>query len=139
MAGWGTGRGGVASDPVGWHYPAISFLTGTMGKLFKYLFLLALAGVLAGGGSYAGAYFAQGKIVGVEDPLGQRTVKLHWQGYDSLPGKPRAWVFRYSNGKVNGVRTAVIVVSLTGKVIVTKPADLDERVDRWHESRRSVE
>jgi YD repeat-containing protein len=110
-----------------------------MGKLIKYLFLLALLGGLATAGSYAGAYFAQGKIVGVEDPLGQRTVMLHWQGYDSLPGKPKAWVFRYSGGKVPGVTSAVIVVSLTGKVLKTKPADLQDRVLRWSDSRQNVE
>lgn len=110
-----------------------------MGKLIKFLFLLALLAVLAGGGSYAGAYFAQGKIVGVEEPLGQRTVKLHWQGYDSLPGTPRVWVFRYTGGKVPGVTSAVIIVSLTGKVLKTKPADVAERVERWHESRQNAD
>ena len=110
-----------------------------MGKLIKYIAVLALLGGLATGGSYAGAYFAQGKITGVEDPLGRRTVKLHWQGYDSLPGRPRAWVFRYTGGKVPGVTSAVIVVSLTGKVLKTKPVDLQERVLRWSDSRQNVE
>jgi YD repeat-containing protein len=110
-----------------------------MGKLFKFLMLVALVAVLAGGGSYAGAYFAQGKIVGVEDPLGQRTVKLYWQGYDSLPGKPKVWIFRYSGGKVTGIPSAMIIVSLSGKVLKTKPADLDERIERWRDARQSAD
>ena len=110
-----------------------------MGKLIKFLVLVALVGVLATGGSYAGAYFAQGKIVGVEDPLGQRTVKLYWQGYDSLPGKPKVWVFRYSGGKVSGVTSATIIVSLTGTVLKTKPADVDERIERWRDARQSAD
>ena len=64
-----------------------------MGKLFKFLFLVALVAALAGGGSYAAAYFAQGKITGVDDPLGARRVRLVYRGYDSLPGKPRVWIF----------------------------------------------
>ena len=110
-----------------------------MGKLLKFLFLVALFGSIATGGSYAAAYFAQGKIVGIEDPLGGRHVKLHWQGYDSLPGKPRAWVFSYRGGKGPGVTSATIVVSPTGKVLFTRPTDIQERVERWHLSRQSVD
>ena len=51
-----------------------------MGKLFKYLVILAVLVGLATGGSYAAAYFAQGEIVGVDDPLGPRQDKLWWQG-----------------------------------------------------------
>lgn len=110
-----------------------------MGKLIKYLVILALLGGLATGGSYAAAYFAQGKIVGVEDPLGQRTAKLYYQGYDSLPGKPRVWVFTFKGGKVPGVTSATIIVSPTGDVLLTRPADLRDRIERWDQSRKSVD
>lgn len=110
-----------------------------LGKLFKLAFILAILGVLAGGGSYAAAYFAQGKIASVDDALGQRHWKLDWKGYDSLPGKPRAWIFTYTNPKVSNLRNPTIVVSLTGKVLLTKPRDLPERVDRWREARQTVD
>ncbi len=110
-----------------------------MGKLFKFLFLVALVATLAGGGSYAAAYFAQGKIVGVDGPLGARRVKLYYQGYDSLPGKPRVWVFTFAGGKIPGVRTATIITSLGGKVLFTKPADLRDRVHQWRDSQQTVE
>lgn len=110
-----------------------------MGKLIKFLFLVALVGGLATGGSYAAAYFAQGKIVGVEDPLGQREVKLYYQGYDSLPGKPRVWVFTFHGGKVPGVTSAKIVVSLSGDILLTNPKDLSERIERWDQSRKTVD
>lgn len=110
-----------------------------MGKLFKLIVFLGIAGVLAGGGSYAAAYFTQGKITGVDDPLGPREWQLAWQGYDSLPGKPRAWVFTYSRPRVDGLQKATIVVSLSGDLLLTKPRDLQERVDRWREQRRNVE
>ncbi len=110
-----------------------------MGKLFKFLFLVALVGVLAGGASYAAAYFAQGKIVGIDDPLGARRVRLVYRGYDSLPGKPRVWIFTFAGGKVPGVRTATIITSLGGKVLFTKPADLHDRVEHWRDSQQTVE
>lgn len=110
-----------------------------MGKLIKYLFVLAILGGLATAGSYAAAYFAQGNIVGVEEPLGPREVKLYYQGYDSLPGKPRVWVFTFHGGKVPGVSAATIIVSLTGNVLLTRPADLRDRLERWDQSRKTVD
>lgn len=110
-----------------------------MGKLFKFLFLIAMLGALAGGGSYAAAYFGQGKIVGVDDPIGQRHAKLAWEGYDSLPGKPRVWIFTFDGGKVAGVRSATIIVSLSGEVLLTKPRDLHDRIDRWRASQQSAD
>lgn len=110
-----------------------------MGKLIKYLFLLAVFGGIALGGSYAAAYFAQGEITSVDDALGARTWQLVWKGVDSLPGKPRAWVFTYHNGKVPGVRDATIIVGLTGKVLYTRPADVKTRVEAWRASRQNVD
>lgn len=110
-----------------------------MGKLFKFVFIVALVAALAGGGSYAAAYFAQGEVTGVDDPIGARTWELAWKGVDSLPGKPRAWVFTYEGGRVPGIRKATIWVSLTGDVIATKPRDLDERIERWRDSQQSAD
>jgi len=110
-----------------------------MGKLIKFIALVALVAALAGGGSYAAAYFEQGKIAGVDDVLGQREVTLDWEGVDSLPGKPRAWVFSYSGGKLQGLRKATIWVTPTGTLIATKPKDLRDRVDHWRDSQQSPE
>ncbi len=110
-----------------------------MGKLVKFIFLVALVAALAGGGSYAAAYFAQGKITGVDDPIGHREVALLWKGVDSLPGKPRAWVFTYTNGKVPGIKVATIWVSPTGNVIATKPRDLQDKIERWRDSQQNVD
>jgi hypothetical protein len=110
-----------------------------MGKLFKLIVFLGVAGVLAGGGSYAAAYFTQGKITGVDDPLGPREWRLAWQGYDSLPGKPRAWVFTYPRPRVEGLRSATIVVSLTGELLLVKPRDVAERVEQWRARRQNVD
>lgn len=110
-----------------------------MGKLIKFIALVALVAALAGGGSYAAAYFAQGKITGVDDPIGARSWELNWKGVDSLPGKPKAWVFTYSGGKVPGVRSATIWVSPTGTVIATRPRDLRDRIDNWRDSQQTAD
>lgn len=110
-----------------------------MGKLIKFLFFVAILGGIALGGSYAAAYFAQGEITSVDDALGPREWQLNWKGLDSLPGKPRVWIFTYHNGQVPGVRDATIIVSLTGKVLVTKPQDLKTRVEAWRASRQTVD
>ncbi len=110
-----------------------------MGKLIKFIAIVALVAALAGGGSYAAAYFAQGKIAGVDDVLGQREVKLNWEGVDSLPGKPRAWVFTYTGGKLQGLKTATIWVTPTGTLIATKPRDLRDRVEHWRDSQQTAD
>jgi len=110
-----------------------------MGKLIKFIALVGLVAALAGGGSYAAAYFAQGKIAGVDDVLGQREVKLNWEGVDSLPGKPRAWVFTYTGGKLQGLKTATIWVTPTGTLIATKPRDLRDRVEHWRDSQQTAD
>lgn len=110
-----------------------------MGKLIKFLFFVAVVTGLATGGSYAAAYFAQGKIASVDNALGQRDWLLAWKGYDSLPGKPRAWVFTYHDGQVPGVKTATIIVSLSGDVLLTKPKDLQAKVEHWRDTRQTPE
>ena len=110
-----------------------------MGKLIKFIALVALVGGLAAGGSYAAAYFAQGKITGVDDPIGARQWQLNWKGVDSLPGKPKAWIFTYSGGSVPGVRNATIWVSLKGDVIATRPRDLRDRIENWRDSKQSAD
>jgi YD repeat-containing protein len=110
-----------------------------MGKLINFLALVALVAALAGGGSYAAAYFAQGKLTGVDDPIGAREFALAWKGVDSLPGKPKAWVFTYTGGRVPGVRSATIWVDPMGEIIATRPRDLRDRIERWRDSQQSAD
>ena len=110
-----------------------------MGKLIKFLFLLALLAGLAGGGSYAAAYFGQGEIAGVDDAIAGRTVHLAWQGDTTLPGRPRVWVFEYDRTKVPGLHAATIWVDLKGNVVATRPRDLADRVERWRASTRDAD
>lgn len=108
-----------------------------MGKLFKLLVLLIGVGLLLYAGSYAGARFTAGKVVGSTPPLSGRSIVFQgWRppsfaGVAELPGQPRAWVISYARTDLPGVRSATIYVSPTGKLIATRPRDLAARIEAW--------
>lgn len=106
-----------------------------MKRLIKFLFIVAL---LCGGVaiySYLGARYAAGRLLGTDPPLTGRTVRFAFTGVPDLPGAPRAWVFSYSQSRLPGVRRAQIFISPTGRVMATRPRDLEARVDAWEKSR----
>jgi hypothetical protein len=98
-----------------------------------FLLVLVAAGVLALV-SYVGARATTGKVVGSKPPLFDRSITFAFQGVEDLPGKPRAWVIHYERTRLPGVRRAFIYVSLTGKLIGTRPVNLDERLEAWAKS-----
>ena len=100
-------------------------------RLIKWLIVLAMVGAALTAASYAGARFTAGRLLGPEPPLSGRTVQFVYKGVEQLPGKPRAWVFTYTQSSLPGVRSARIYVSPTGKLIAIRPRDLDRRLDAW--------
>jgi hypothetical protein len=105
-----------------------------MRRAFNWLLLLLFVCALLVAVSYAGARATAGKVVGNTPPLSERTVTFAYKGVEDLPGKPRVWVIRYERTRLPGVRRALIYVSLTGKLIATRPADLDQRLVAWEKS-----
>jgi hypothetical protein len=105
-----------------------------MRRAFNWLLLLLFVCGLLAAVSYAGARATAGKVVGDKPPLLERSVALAYQGVEDLPGKPRVWVIRYERTRLPGVRRAFIYVSLTGKLIATRPVDLDQRLAAWEKS-----
>lgn len=106
-----------------------------MRRLFKFLLIAAF---LAGGFaaySYLGARFTAGRLLGADPPLTGRTVQFNYQGVPDLPGTPRAWVFSYSRSKLPGVTRAQIFISFNGRVIATRPRDLQARLSDWEKTR----
>ncbi len=103
-------------------------------KLIKWLFLIGFISVLLAGGSYAVARFKVGRLVGPQPPLTGRTVEFAYRGVEDLPGKPRLWVVTYRTSRLPGVRSVRIYVSPTGKLVATRPADLEARLEAWAES-----
>lgn len=100
-------------------------------RLIKWLIVLAMVGAGLAAASYAGARFTAGRMLGPQPPLSGRTVQFEYKGVEELPGKPRAWVFTYTRSQLPGVRSARIYVTPTGKLITTRPRDLDRRLDAW--------
>lgn len=106
-----------------------------MRRFLKIVVLLAIVGGALGLLSYVGARAAAGKILGPNQPVGDRSAEFAWGGVASLPDRPRAWVFTYHSSQLPGVASAQIVVSPTGEVLAMQPADLDLRVEAWERTR----
>lgn len=106
-----------------------------MRRFVKLLLIVAfLAGCFAAY-SYLGARFAAGRLLGSNPPLTGRTMQFDFQGVPDLPGNPRAWVFSYSQSTLPGVRRAQIFISYNGRVIATRPRDLQARLEAWEKTR----
>jgi hypothetical protein len=90
------------------------------------LFVLVIGGGLVGG-SYAGARFAAGKVIGPQPPaeIGTAKTRFAYEGIEKLPGKPRAWIVTYGPTRIPGVRRIEIYVSVTGQLIATQPKDVE--------------
>lgn len=110
-----------------------------MGRYIKWAILLIMVGGLLTAGSYAGARFKVGEILGPEPPnMGQRTITL---GYDSVPGAPKkqlVWTFSWSPTPWTGRQPVRIWVSLKGDVLRMYPNNLDALIERYYEAKREV-
>src|SRR5574341_1380966 len=106
-----------------------------MRRLFKFLFTTALLAVGFAAYSYLGARFTAGRLLGADPPLTGRTVEFNFKGVPNLRGTPRAWVFSYSRSKLPGVTRAQIFISFNGRVIATRPQDLQVRLFAWEKTR----
>ncbi len=106
-----------------------------MKKLIRLIFVLALVGAALGGMSYAGAGIKAASFVGTNAPVSNREIKFDYEGVRGLPGRPKAWVVTYRSSELPGARTVQIVVSPTGRVIGTRPPNLDRLVEDWEKRR----
>jgi hypothetical protein len=102
----------------------------------RALFLIAVIAASLAGGSYAGARFTAGKMIGPgPTTLGPVDAHFAFEGVPGLPSKPRAWVMAYPSATGFGRGGAEIYVSPTGQLLGTKPRDLARQL----ESRRPVD
>jgi len=106
-----------------------------MKRLIKLIFVLALVGAAFAGMSYAGAGIKAASFVGSKAPVGDRQIKFDYEGVRDLPGRPKAWVVTYRSSRLPGAPTVQIIVSPTGRVIATRPPDLDRLVEAWEKRR----
>ena len=106
-----------------------------MARFFKFVFTLALACLGFAAYSYMGARFTAGRMLGADPPLTGRTIVFAYNGAPQLPGKQRVWVFTYNRSKLPGVYRAQIFISFNGRVVATRPVDLNDRLAAWEKTR----
>lgn len=106
-----------------------------MRRIIKSLLILVVLCLAFAAYSYLGARFTAGRLVGPDAPLSERTIQFAYQGVPDLPGNPRAWVFTYRRSRLPGVTRAQIFISFNGRVITTRPRDLDQRLLAWEKTR----
>jgi hypothetical protein len=99
-------------------------------RLIKWVMMLAVVGGVLAAVSYVGARATAGQFVGSNPPLGRRTIRFAFGGISSLNTTPRAWVFTYGSTSLPGVERAQIIVSPTGKLLATRPPDLERRLEQ---------
>jgi len=100
-------------------------------RLLIWAFFFA---AIAAAGSYAGARFKAGQVLGRRPPVEGFSWNFAYQGVEGLEGTPRAWVFTYDRVRLPGVSQARIVVSITGKVLSTTPRNLEQRIQAYKDS-----
>ena len=110
-----------------------------MSRIFKLLLVLGVIGVTLAGISWVGARATAGNFLGLNPPLSNRTMEFAFDGVPGIRGNPRAWVIAYASSTLPGVKTVEIVVSPTGRLLGTSPADLDLRLARWEKSKIPIE
>ena len=110
-----------------------------MQRLVKLVMMLAVLGGVVTIVSYVGARATAGQFVGSDSPLAGRTIRFAFGGISSLKTAPRAWVFTYGSTSLPGVERAQIIVSATGKLLATRPPDLERRLERQAKSWIPVE
>lgn len=110
-----------------------------MSRIFKLLLVFGVIGVTLAGISWIGARATLGSFLGLNPPVSNRTMEFAFDGVPGIRGNPRAWVITYASSTLPGVKTVEIVVSPTGRLLGTSPADLDLRLAQWEKSKMPTE
>src|SRR2546426_9438036 len=97
-----------------------------MARLFWMTLMVAFAGALLLGASWAAAFYTLGDLLGSPPPeMGRQSTTLLWQGAPELPGHPRVWRFAFGPTRIPRAPTVRIYVTPLGHLVETQPADLE--------------
>ena len=110
-----------------------------MKRILKMVLLVGIVGGVLTGMSGIGARATVGGFVGMNPPVSDRTMEFAFEGVRGVRGNPRAWVITYASSTLPGVTKAEIFVSPTGRILGTRPADLDLRLTRWEKAKMPTE
>ncbi len=104
-----------------------------MARLVWLIFMGAVVGALLAAGSFGVAYLKVGQTLGAPPPeMGNRRVTFLWDGMPARRDHPRAWRFAFGPTRIPGAPDVIIYVSPTGKLLLTSPLDLPERIKAFH-------
>lgn len=104
-----------------------------MARLFWLIVILAFAGSLAIGASWAAAFSTVGTLLGAPPPrMGTQTTTFLWRDLPNYRKQPAVWMFAWAPTAIPGATTVRIRVGPWGHVISTEPADLEDRLVAFH-------
>jgi hypothetical protein len=104
-----------------------------MARLSWLILILAFAGALLTGASWAAAYSSVGTLLGAPPPrMGTQTTTIRWQGLSRVLEHPPQWRFAFGPTAIPGATRVIIDVNPLGHIISTEPADLAERIKAFH-------
>src|SRR4051812_33453705 len=96
----------------------------------RALFLIVVIAAALAGGSYAGARFTAGKMIGpAPSPLGPVSARFAFNGVPNLPSKPRAWILAYPSARGLGGGAPEIYVTPRGDLLGTNPRALARQLE----------
>ena len=96
----------------------------------RAFFLLSVIAASLIGASYAGARFTAGRVMGPDaSRLGSPATHFAFGGIQGLRAKPRGWILAYPSATEFGPHGVEIYVSPVGRLLGTRPADLERRVE----------
>jgi hypothetical protein len=103
-----------------------------MARLFWLILMLAFAGALVAGVSWAIAYNSVGTVLGAPPPqMGTQTTTFLWRAPGQQHRRP-VWSFAFGPTLIPGAARVRILVTPTGEVVRTEPADLADRLRAFH-------
>jgi hypothetical protein len=104
-----------------------------MARLFWILLMLAFAGALLMGASWAAAYASIGTLLGAPPPImGTQHTSIEWHGFSNLRSRPPEWRFAFAPTVIPGASTVRIYVTPWGQIVRTEPGDLRTRLEVMH-------
>ena len=104
-----------------------------MARLFWLIVILAFAGSLAIGASWAAAFSTVGTMLGAPPPrMGTQTTTFLWRDLPNYRRQPALWMFAWSPTAIPGATTVRIQVGPWGRIVSTEPPDLTDRLVAFH-------
>lgn len=106
-----------------------------MKRIIKLVVWAVVLSAVLVGVSYIGARARVAVFLGSPLPdLGPRVITFNMDGVPEFVGTPRAWTFTYGPGQLPQTPQFQIFVTPTGRLVGTRPRDLQTRLTQYQEA-----